>query len=388
MFKIRSRKHSQPLPSTTPLVVPQKDLLDFSFLTTPANIVESFSDELLSQFEPKYKTTVTEPIVRQQEVQEQVVEDSPPPSYQAPAEVNKLPSKPTELNTLVLDEAFQRFLNGGDTPNFSVASRKSSVVSGNGMNETVTEEQATTLNEKDAESNNLLRKSSSYFRSKFKKFKTVRSTDNLKKLRVGEEIIPDLPSPPAEIMRAQDAVTPPLSTIPTENKTLQETHQLTTVPSRLPSTVAENTTISIPPHGSSNNSSILSHTNANISQAPTIANYPPKPLKYSPVKAAEQKDEVTTMDFQRVKRQTSSKRMSLPAVMTRHRSVSQAVTIDNSALDMAEVSKAERRKSDPNMLPTSGTFGRRARIIQSYMSGGIDKTFHRRSFAWSDLPDL
>lgn len=72
MFKIRSRKQSQPLPSVVPPVVPEKDLLDFSFLTTPTNIVESFSDDLLSQFEPKPEVKVTEPITQQLDIQQNV----------------------------------------------------------------------------------------------------------------------------------------------------------------------------------------------------------------------------------------------------------------------------------------------------------------------------
>lgn len=317
---------------------------------------------------------------------------------------------------LVLDEAFQRFINGGDTPNFSEASREPSMASGKGANESATEEQATTLNEKDDESYNLLRKSSSFFRSKLKKFKTAKSMDNLKKPKQHDENIPDVPSAPEEIARgkfsldaarsfrlsalpqhkkkshgrvlAQEAVAP---VTPTADETLQETYQLTTVPSRLPSTVSENTTLTIPQYGATAAAVVpqptATTTTASVTQAPIITNYPPKPLKYSPVEAAEQEDEVKAMDFQRLKRHSSAKRISLPAVMMRGRSVSQAVTIDNSALDMAEVAKAERRKSDPNMAPMSGTFGRRAKLLQSYVSGGIDKTFHRRSFAWSDLSD-
>jgi len=72
MFKIRSRKHSQPLPSAAPSAVPEKDLLDFSFLTAPTNIVESFSDDLLSQFEPKPDLKVTEPITQQLDIQQNV----------------------------------------------------------------------------------------------------------------------------------------------------------------------------------------------------------------------------------------------------------------------------------------------------------------------------
>lgn len=321
---------------------------------------------------------------------------------------------------LVLDEAFQRFINGGDTPNFSEASREPSMASGKGANESSTEERATTLNEKDDESYNLLRKSSSFFRSKLKKFKTAKSMDNLRKPRPHDENVPDVPSAPEEITRgkfsldaarsfrlsalpqhkknshgrvlAQEAVAPVVPTTPpSADETLQGTYQLTTVPSRLPSTVSENTTIAIPQYGATAAAVVpqsTTTTTANVTQAPIITNYPPKPLKYSPVEAAEQEDEVKAMgDFQRLKRHSSTKRISLPAVMMRGRSVSQAVTIDNSALDMAEVAKAERRKSDPNMVPMSGTFGRRAKLLQSYVSGGIDKTFHRRSFAWSDLSD-
>ncbi|KAI8575380.1 hypothetical protein K450DRAFT_284409 [Umbelopsis ramanniana AG] len=414
MFKIRSRKQSQPIPSAAPIMVPEKDLLDFSFLTTPTNIVESFSDDLLSQFEPKPIPKATEPITRQLDIQQKPDDDSPPSSDQATATPTKLPYKSTDLHMLVLDEAFQRFINGGDTPNFSEASRAPSMASGKGMNESATEEQATTLNEKDAESYNLLRKSSSFFRSKLKKFKTAKSMDNLRKQRTHDENVPDLPSPPPEEttrgkfsldaarsfrlsalsqhkknshgrVLAQEAVTPVVPS--SADETLQGTYQLTTVPSRLPSTVSENTTIAIPQHGAAAvHAAAVPQPTANVTQAPIITNYPPKPLKYSPVEAAEQGDEVKAMDFQRLKRHSSAKRISLP--MMRHRSVSQAVTIDNSALDMAEVAKAaERRKSDPNMVPMSGTFGRRAKLLQSYVSGGLDKTFHRRSFAWSDLSD-
>jgi hypothetical protein len=290
------------------------------------------------------------------------------------------------------------------------------MASGKGMHESATEEQATTLNEKDAESYNLLRKSSSFFRSKLKKFKTAKSMDNLRKQRFHDEDMPGLPSPPEEITKgkfsldaarsfrlsalpqhkknshgrvlAQEAVAPVVPSPPSADEPLQGNYQLTTVPSRLPSTVSENTTIAIPQYGAANAAVVPQATTTNVTQAPIITNYPPKPLKYSPVEAAEQEDEVKAMDFQRLKRHSSTKRISLPAVMMRHRSVSQAVTIDNSALDMAEVAKAaERRKSDANMVPMSGTFGRRAKLLQSYMSGGLDKTFHRRSFAWSDLSD-
>ncbi|KAI9290170.1 hypothetical protein BC943DRAFT_355988 [Umbelopsis sp. AD052] len=387
-------------------MVPEKDLMDFSFLTTPTNLVESFSDDLLSQFEPK--PIVTEPIARQLEIQQKPDDDSPPSSDQAPATPTKLPYKSTDLHLLVLDEAFQRFINGGDTPNFSEASRAPSMASGRGVNDSATEEQATTLNEKDAESYNLLRKSSSFFRSKLKKFKTAKSMDNLRKQKIHDENVPDLPSPPPEEVTkgkfsldaarsfrlsalpqhkknspgrvlAQEAVAP----VPSADEPLQGTCQLTTVPSRLPSTVSENTTIALPQPGAA---AVVPQPPTTVTQAPIITNYPPKPLKYSPVEAAEQEDQVKAMDFQRLKRHSSAKRISLP--MLRHRSVSQAVTIDNSALDMAEVAKAaERRKSDPNMVPMSGTFGRKAKLLQSYVSGGIDKTFHRRSFAWSDLED-
>lgn len=70
----------------------------------------------------------------------------------------------------------------------------------------------------------------------------------------------------------------------------------------------------------------------------------------------------------------------------RHRSASQAVTIDNSALDITEITKADRRKSDPNMLPISGTFGRRARLFQTFVSGGGDKRC-RKSFLDSRLSE-
>jgi hypothetical protein len=54
----------------------------------------------------------------------------------------------------------------------------------------------------------------------------------------------------------------------------------------------------------------------------------------------------------------------------RNRSASHDVAIESGSFDLLALEKAERRKSDPNMLPMSGTFGRGARMLQNFVSGG------------------
>jgi hypothetical protein len=58
MFKIKSRRASQPLPTTPPTVA---NIVDLSILTTPTSIIESFSDDLLKQFDYKRSTIIDVP---------------------------------------------------------------------------------------------------------------------------------------------------------------------------------------------------------------------------------------------------------------------------------------------------------------------------------------
>jgi hypothetical protein len=324
-----------------------------------------------------------------------------------------VPFKSTDLHLLALDDAFQRFINGGDTPVLSEASHAPSVTSenvANGPGQSVT----TDGKDSEAESSNLLRKSSSYLRSKFKLLKSTKSLDNLKKPKSIDEIIPDVPSPPVELMKgkfsldaarsyklsafsqnkknnqdrvsAQEALASAVTSPPSLDESIRNKNQLTTVPSKISSTLSQNTAISLPQYtnGSPQLSASVSQCSASAAHAHIFANYPPQPLKYSPV--ATNNDTELMVDSQRLKKHNSSKRISLPAVIMRHRSASEAVTIDNSALDITEITKADRRKSDPNMLPISGTFGRRARLFQTFVSGGGDKRY-RKSFLDSRLSE-
>ncbi|GAB5589015.1 hypothetical protein Unana1_03915 [Umbelopsis nana] len=392
MFKIRSRRHTTPPPSTPPSRCNEAGLLDFPLLTNPTNIVESFSEELINHFDNKRDTMIADPITVQP------IEEPQPCAEVAPPVLPKLPYKSTDLNLLPLDDVFQRFINGDDTPDLSAESRTSSVTSENAALDNA-QDQSVTSDSKVSESSNLLRISSSYFRSKFKMFRTVKSMDSLKKPKSVDDTVPELPNSPVELMKGkfsldaarsfklsglsqrkksaagsvslQEALIPALPS-PIDDP-MQECH-LTSVPSKASSTFSQSTTFSVPQYTSMPSQPTVSksQSSGSIAQAPPVfANYPPKPLKYSPVEIKD--DSELMIDYQRPKSHSLSKRISLPAVMMRRRSASQAVTIDNSALDMAEISKADRRKSDPNTLPVSGTFGRGSRLFQAFASGGDNK---------------
>lgn len=58
MFKLKSRKAAHPLSVTPPTVA---NIVDLSILTTHASIIESFSDDLLKQFDYKRSTIVAMP---------------------------------------------------------------------------------------------------------------------------------------------------------------------------------------------------------------------------------------------------------------------------------------------------------------------------------------
>lgn len=294
---------------------------------------------------------------------------------------------------------FQRFINGGDTPDLSAASRTSSVTSENAALDNG-QDQSVTSDSKVSESSNLLRKSSSYFRSKFKMFRTVKSMDSLKKPKSVDDTVPELPKSPVELMKGkfsldaarsfklsglsrrkksaagrvslQEASIPALPS-PIDDPMQEKCHS-TTVPSKASSTFSQSTIFSVPQYTSMPSQPTVSksQSSGSIAQGPPVfANYPPKPLKYSPVEIKD--DSELMINYQRPKSHSLSKRISLPAVMMRRRSASQAVTIDNSALDMAEISKADRRKSDPNTLPVSGTFGRGSRLFRTFASDGDNK---------------
>lgn len=304
-------------------------------------------------------------------------------------------NKSLDTNMLELDDAFQRFINGGDTPDLTVESRTPSVASENVVINNVPGQIASTY-AKDAdtqsERNSLLRKSSSYLRSKFKKFRVVKSNDSLRRSSVADDAGCQ-PSPAIENvknnkfsldaarsfklsaltqnfknipsrMSAQDALRP---NILKEDAQSQQPIPVLTSP-KISSTLSQNTTICIPQYSNRVPSSPGVSTSAStaVPQAPIIAYYPPKPLRYSPVEIKDDNGLPTT--YQRQKAYSASRRVSLPAVIMRNRSASHGVATENAQFDLQALEKAERRKSDPNVLPMTGTFGRGARMLQNFVS--------------------
>ncbi|KAJ2963581.1 hypothetical protein NQZ79_g1421 [Umbelopsis isabellina] len=429
MFKLKSRRASQPLPATPPTVA---NVVDLSILTTHASIIESFSDDLLKQFDykrstivamPYYSEIINEPqpaeenqtfndqpsqeeekeLVLATEAKKEIVTEVPPEV--PPKDIYHAVVKPTnteakrslDANMLALDDAFQRFINGGDTPDLTVESRTPSVASENVVINYVPGQTASTYAkdvDTQSERNNLLRKSSSYLRSKFKKFRVVKSADSLRKSNMADDDTACQPSPAMESvknnkfsldaarsfklsaftqnfknhpsrMSAQDALRP--SILAEDAQCEQPVSGL--ISPKISSTLSQNTTICIPQYSNRAPPSpgMISSTNTSLPQAPIIAYYPPKPLRYSPVESKDDNELPAT--YQRQKAYSASRRVSLPAVIMRNRSASQGVATESAQFDLQALEKAERRKSDPNMLPMSGTFGRGARMLQNFVSG-------------------
>ncbi|KAG2175720.1 hypothetical protein INT43_001367 [Umbelopsis isabellina] len=430
MFKLKSRKATQPLSATPPTIA---NIVDLSILTTHASIIESFSDDLLKQFDHKRSTIVAMPyyseIVNEPQPAEenQTVDDQPsqeekvvvpaaeeeekevatevPPEV-PPKDIYQAVLKPTktevkkslDANMLELDDAFQRFINGGDTPDLTVESRTPSVASENVVINNVPGQTASTFAkdiDTQSERNSLLRKSSSYLRSKFKKFRVVKSTDSLRKANIADDDTPcQQPSPALETLKnnkfsldaarsfklsaftqnfknnpsrmtAQDALRP---SILEEDAQSQQPIPVLTSP-KIASTLSQNTTICIPQYSNRAPPSpgVSTSTSTSVPQAPIIAYYPPKPLRYSPVELKDDNELPST--YQRQKAYSASRRVSLPAVIMRSRSASHGVATERAQFDLQALEKAERRKSDSNMLPMTGTFGRGARMLQNFVSG-------------------